>query len=90
MDFEWDEAKRRANLAKHGLDFVRAEDILDGPHVVEQARSVGDEFRRLAIGLVDDVHVTMVFTERGGAIRIISLRRARRRERERHQAVYGG
>jgi uncharacterized DUF497 family protein len=90
MDFERDEAKRRANLVKLGLDFVRAADILNGPHLLEDARSVGDEFRHLAIGLSDDVYVAMVFTERSGAIRVISLRRARRRERERHQAVLGG
>jgi uncharacterized DUF497 family protein len=90
VDFEWDEAKRLANLGKPGLDFIRAAEILDGPHVLEEARSVGDEFRRLVIGLVDDIHVAMVFTERGSAIRGISLRRARRRERERHQAIFGG
>ena len=27
MEFEWDEAKRRNNLEKHGIDFVRAKQI---------------------------------------------------------------
>jgi hypothetical protein len=90
MDFEWDEAKRLANLTKHGLDFLDAEAVLDGPHVLDEARSIGDEIRRMAIGILEGRHVTIIFTERHGAIRVISLRKARRRERERHQAIFGG
>jgi hypothetical protein len=90
MDFEWDEAKRLANLTKHGLDFLDAEAVLDGPHVLDEARSIGDEIRRMAIGILEGRHVTIIFTERHGAIRVISLRKARRRERERYQAIFGG
>ncbi|MCU0890105.1 MAG: BrnT family toxin [Rubritepida sp.] len=90
MDFEWDEAKRLANLTKHGLDFLDAEAVLDGPHVLDEARSIGDEIRRMATGILEGRHVTIIFTERHGAIRVISLRKARRRERERHQAIFGG
>jgi len=31
MMYEWDEAKNRSNLAKHGLDFADAEQVLTGP-----------------------------------------------------------
>jgi uncharacterized DUF497 family protein len=89
MDFEWDEAKRQTNLAKHGLDFLDAEVVIEGPHILDEARSVGDELRRMAIGVLDGRYVTIIFTERNGALRVISLRKARRRERERHQAVHG-
>lgn len=89
MEFEWDERKRQANRAKHGLDFADADLILEGPHLLAAARTVGDELRHMAIGRLGDQHVTMVFTERDGAVRIISLRRARRGERERHQAIFG-
>jgi uncharacterized DUF497 family protein len=31
MEFEWDEAKRAANIAKHGFDFLQAKRVFDGP-----------------------------------------------------------
>jgi len=34
MDFEWDEAKRLANLEKHGVDFLRAQMLFDGRPVI--------------------------------------------------------
>ena len=34
MDFEWDERKRLTNLDKHGLDFVEAEEMFEGPMLV--------------------------------------------------------
>lgn len=88
--FEWDETKRRTNLAKHGPDFLDADLVLEGPHLITEARTVDGEARRLAIGLIAGRHVAMIFTERDGAIRIISLRKARRSERERHQAIFVG
>lgn len=87
--FVWDDAKREANLQKHGLDFLDADLVLGGPHLITEARSVDGEARHLAIGVLDGRHVAMIFTERDGAIRVISLRRARRREREQHEAIFG-
>ncbi|WP_242531022.1 BrnT family toxin [Roseococcus thiosulfatophilus] len=87
--FEWDEAKRHANLAKHGLDFLDADLVLEGPHLLTEARTVDGEVRHLAIGRIAGRHVAMIFTERDGAIRVISLRKARQREREQHQAAFG-
>jgi uncharacterized DUF497 family protein len=40
MNFEWDESKRRANLEKHGFDFMDAYRLFDGPHYVAEARTV--------------------------------------------------
>lgn len=87
--FEWDEAKRHTNLDEHGLDFLDADLVLEGPHLLTEARTVDGEVRHLAIGRIAGRHVAMIFTERDGAIRVISLRKARQREREQHQAAFG-
>jgi uncharacterized DUF497 family protein len=78
----WDETKRRANLEKHGVDFVIAEgfDWL-GAMVAEDDRFDYGEPRFIAIGLIAGAAYTMVFTPRGENFRIISLRPASRKER---------
>ena len=89
MEFEWDEAKRLVNAAKHGLDFRRAVLLFMAPHIVGSARNSGGEMREMITGRLDDVSVTIVFTRRGTVIRIISMRRARRGERQQYQALFG-
>jgi uncharacterized DUF497 family protein len=86
--FEWDENKRRANLEKHGLDFIRAADVLAVAHVVIPSRYEGNERRWLAVGEIEGRLVTLVFTMRGDSYRVISLRRARHGERRIHEAIY--
>jgi len=87
MEFEWDERKRLATLAKHGIDFRRACDVFLADHVIRPARS--DLERRFkAIGVIDETEVTVIFTRRGEAVRIISARRAKRRERREYRAIY--
>ncbi len=90
MEFEWDETKRTANIAKHGLDFARIGRLLNGPHVTMAARATEGEERMLAIGELDGRIVTAVFTWRAEKMRIISLRSARDGERRRYQALYRG
>ena len=85
MPFEWDEAKRLGNVEKHGIDFIRAQRIFDGPVLVRHL-PYGSEDRWIAIGLVDGREIAVIYTLRGKAIRIISARRARRNEREAYQA----
>ena len=72
----WDESKRLSNLAKHGFDFLRAVDVLEGQHVVLSARQVGQEERFLAIGVIGGRYATVVYTMRGEDHRIISIRQA--------------
>lgn len=86
--FEWHEAKRLGNIARHGLDFMDADLLFGGPLIVGDAKTVGEEPRRMATGLIGDVYVTVVYTMRDNRTRIISLRRARNGERERHQALH--
>jgi hypothetical protein len=89
MPFEWDEAKRLGNIEKHGIDFIRAQRIFDGPVLARQLPYQSED-RWIAIGLVDGREIAVVYTLRAEAIRIISARRARRDEREAYQASHQG
>lgn len=78
LDFEWDEAKAAANLAKHGIGFSTAELVFRARSFVEfDVTRAGDgEARFKRVGLVGTRLLTVVFTLRGGRIRLISLRAA--------------
>ncbi len=90
MDFEWDENKRLPNIEKHGLDFRDAPQLFDENYVEVKAKAgSGCEERFLATGVVNEKYVTVIYTERGGATRIISFRKARKNEQRRYQAVHG-
>jgi hypothetical protein len=82
MDFEWDDAKAEANRAKHGIDFAAAVEIFGDPDRLLRLdpRPYGEE-RYQAIGRVQGRFLHVVFTMRDGTCRIISARRASRRER---------
>lgn len=81
---EWDEAKRRANIAKHGIDFAIAKDFdWQNAYVIEDDRFDYGETRFVAIGRIGGAVHTMVFTPRGRKVRVISLRLASREERKR-------
>jgi uncharacterized DUF497 family protein len=85
MEFEWDEAKRLSNFAKHGLDFADVERLdWHAAHIGRDVRFDYGEDRFTAYGLVDDVLMVAIFTWRGEAMRIVSLRRANRKERTRY------
>jgi uncharacterized DUF497 family protein len=81
MLFEWDETKRQANLAKHLIDFADAVKIFEGP-VFEKVQRRRGENRVLAVGLLEDVEIVVIYTMRGTYRRIISARRANRNERQ--------
>jgi uncharacterized DUF497 family protein len=79
--FTWDEAKRKINLAKHGIDFRDAERIFDGPLVtVEDSRESYGEPRYVALGLLEGVVVSIAYTERHDEVRIIPIRKALKHE----------
>ena len=80
FSFEYDERKSRANLAKHGIDFVRAQDLWSDLDLVEIPATTSDEPRFLVIGRIEGKHWSAVITHRGGTIRIISVRRSRAEE----------
>lgn len=77
MQFTWDEAKRRANLDKHGLDFADAHKVFAGPIVLfEDDRDDYGEQRMIAVGLLEALVVLIVHVETDDTIRIISMRKA--------------
>jgi len=77
MRYVWDEAKRQANLKKHGLDFAQAPEVFAGPMVlIEDSRADYGEQRMIGIGLLDCLVVLIVHVESDETIRIISMRRA--------------
>ncbi len=86
--FEWDEAKRRSNLAKHGIDFPLATAVFGTPYVFQEAGSVGDEQRWRATGWLGDRCVSVIFTHWNGLFRLISARRARHAERQHYQEIF--
>ncbi len=86
--FEWDENKRLQNLAKHQLDFAEGYVVFESFHVFGQVRTVDGELRQLVTGRFEDLYVTIVFTIRDGSTRLISMRRARREEREHYETIY--
>ena len=90
MDFEWDEEKRRANLAKHRIDFVDALAVFDGRARVDRESPRDDEQRFATTARLEGRFVTVVWTWRGEAlVRIISARRARDEEERHHRQVHG-
>ena len=81
MKFTWDEVKRQANLAKHGLDFADARKVFAGPMVLfEDGRRDYGEQRMIGIGLLKSLVVLIVHVESDDHIRIISMRKADRDE----------
>ena len=85
MEFEYDPEKSVANRAKHGIDFEEAQSLWSDPFLLEVPALTEDEPRFLAIGRIGARHWTAVFTRRKGKLRIISVRRARRKEIEHYE-----
>jgi len=81
MKFEWDEAKRRSNLTRHGIDFATLEEVFDGaPITISDERYDYGEERYITFGLLKGCVVAIVHTESDEVIRIISARKAERHE----------
>lgn len=90
MDFEWDERKRLTNLDKHGLDFVEAEEMFEGPMLValDTRRDYGED-RWFGLGMSQGRILVLSFTERddGQTIRVISLRKALKHEQKAFEKI---
>jgi uncharacterized DUF497 family protein len=80
MRLEFDDAKSRTNKAKHGIDFVEAQELWLDDLLVEIPARTQDEPRSVMIGKIGKKHWSAVVTHRGDAIRIISVRRSRDEE----------
>ncbi len=81
MRFEWDEAKRRTNLRRHGIDFADAVKVFDGDIVtIEDRRFDYGETRYLTLGLLQGRVVVVAHTEEEDLVRLISARKATKNE----------
>jgi hypothetical protein len=89
--FEWDEAKNRANQRKHRVSFETAREVFDDPlHVSKPDRIVEGEQRWVTIGNIADLALLVVahtYSDEEGeeVVRIISARKASRRERREYE-----
>jgi uncharacterized DUF497 family protein len=78
MRFEWDVAKNSVNRVKHGIDFEIANGLWLDENRIEIQAPHPIENRRIIIGKLQGKLWTAVYTIRGDAIRIISVRRSQR------------
>jgi len=91
LDFEWDSAKAEINFRKHGLRFEEAALVFEDPfHLSMQDRLENGEYRWQTIGVVTGCVVVLVahtvrFENGTEIIRIISARKADRKERKRYE-----
>ncbi len=93
MTFEWDEAKNRRNIEKHGISFEEAQEIFKDPCVLTSLddRFEYGEVRKITVGeiplttLKTTIVVVVVHTDRDGITRIISARKASRKERKNYE-----
>ena len=80
MEFEFDPTKSAVNQEKHGISFVRAQELWQDSLRVEVPARTVDEPRWLVIGRIDGKHWSAVVTYREERVRIISVRRSRDEE----------
>ena len=81
MKFTWSSTKCEANIKAHGLDFADAPSVFEGvTFTFEDDRFSYDEQRFVTLGLLVGIPVSVVHTENEHEIRIISFRKATKRE----------
>ena len=88
MKFEWDVQKAARNLAKHGVSFEDAATVFGDPlgRIESDPRHSVSEERFVLLGLSRGQRfLAVMFADRGDAIRLISARRATRRERREYE-----
>ncbi|CAN7412899.1 BrnT family toxin [Rhizobium sp. LjRoot30] len=87
LEFEWEEQKAVANLAKHGVGFAAASAVFHDPFALDiEERSMDyGELRRRIIGVGNGIFLTVIYTERGDKVRLISARRSTKTERHEYE-----
>ena len=87
MDLEWDRRKAATNLRRRGIDFADAATVLHDEHALTVRDDHAGEERFVSLGM-DALGrlLVVVFTWRGDAARLISARKATRRERAEYEA----
>lgn len=82
MKFEWDNKKSETNRDKHGIDFETARKLWMDQFRVDILAPYPNEDRRILLGRLKGKVWAAIYTLRGDSVRIISVRRARKREVE--------
>ena len=82
MKFEWDPAKAKANIARHGVSFEAAQAVFTDLQALELLDDWTEEERWRLLGRATSDILLVVYTERGDRVRIISARKASKREQE--------
>ena len=80
MKFEYDRSKSQINQEKHGIDFIKAQELWNNPDLLEIPAKTSDEPRYLVIGKISQQHRSAVITYRENKIRTISVRNSRKEE----------
>jgi uncharacterized DUF497 family protein len=93
LEFEWDSDKDSANLKKHGISFAEAATIFQADVLTFEDPGSYGELRERSYGHLDgdasgSVVVCVVHTDRDGATRIISARKATSNERKQFDVYY--
>ncbi|VVN51019.1 hypothetical protein PS685_00503 [Pseudomonas fluorescens] len=85
----YDEAKRQASLAKHGLDLADAGLVYDAPNKITLCSPRQGERGLMDVAMVEIVGIVLVlvYVERDQDIRAISLRRASKQERKHYASL---
>jgi uncharacterized protein len=90
--YDWDSRKAEGNLRKYGVSFEEAEEAVNDPLAWMELDTIhsGSEERYVTIGTSSRGRVLLVITSRGGPTpRIISARRAPKRERHAYERRRG-
>jgi len=86
MTISYDPNKNQSNIEQRGLNFDRVSDLeWDNAWVYEDQRNEYDEVRYIAYSMLDERLHFVCFTETGNGIRVISFRKANRREVKRYE-----
>jgi uncharacterized DUF497 family protein len=88
MEFTWDEKKNEQNIKKHGLDFAEANQVFENVLIssLDVSQDYGEDLW-IGIGMLQNgTVVVIVFTEEeNDVIRMISMRKASRNEKEKYE-----
>lgn len=86
MKFEWDKNKNNSNIEKHGIDFNNITEVFQDQNKVivnvEKSEEKYGEKRKIVIGKIINIYYTVVYTIRKRYYRIISARKASKKERK--------
>jgi uncharacterized DUF497 family protein len=88
FEFEWDDAKAKANLKKHGVSFAEALTVFVDPlaRIFDDPDHSENEVREIIVGYSTKPRLLVVgFTERSRRVRLIHARRATKPEQKRHE-----